>query len=964
MKEIQSNIMALLFMKTPFNIILKSKYLNKYLFSTLIIFICSYLKGQEVRLIQYLQDYQHANQYFSVSYIENPFKKNQISFKASKNIYFDSEGLVWITSENGLIYYDGVQFNNYFPAYRNQANERPTFIFEINRDVLLIVYTSKSVASFTPTGFDLFNINSGKFRLVSLPGNMKDEKSIFSQSNKGELSLFYAKGQEYILNPVTASWKKRKSNILPDSLDYKFKVNQITLGANFGPNRLLKLNENINSLRSGFLNFPLRHFGNVAEFSIGIESVDTNKDKIIYGNNGQLDLGKSYFLHHPKGIAKNKLKYFFTPASNEIWIHYKNLEKLVAFDLESGKTKVSIATTGFMGDEEISTIAVKGKHIFISTNSSHIIWLTRFSSPINKLKCENMSIRSFFQQADSLLIGTYSGILLMRGKINTNTVPENLTKWFNSLALLNENTVVYDFLKERNNLWLGLSSRLLRINSKQEIENFQSPQDLPCGDIWEMISLNDSTLLIGCDGGIKMFDFQHQIWNNITFNGKNLNRTYGFVPFGPGEWIAYGENGFYKLQRLNGKWIVSNRPFKNFNDIKILFVLPESAKSWWIATRTGLIHFNPTQGIKMNQELLGITDGMEMYAVYMHSPSKYWVSGDAGIYFIDLPNRNVVHFGNESGLKETEFNRNAHIRLKDGSILFGNIKGGNIIQPNWKPETRLEQRPTVIVKTTNHLPLAFDVKKNIHYIDDKEAGIYIHIKGLYHKTEKSRFAYRIPELGSQWVLGNGKRIFVPKPNRNEWTLEIYREIDRSWIRVKDLKMVRKQKLSTRISVYAILLILVITIFLISKTYYKRNRKPLNQGRIYPEKPSEDQLLRNEDQHLFSLLNKKIEEEYMDSNLTVNHLASKIGISERSLYRLVKVNIDTTPNDLLKEFRLQIARKSLIENPEKTISEIAYACGFNSPSYFSKCFQEKFDISPRQFQRKCLQQKTTKFPPFI
>lgn len=157
---------------------------------------------------------------------------------------------------------------------------------------------------------------------------------------------------------------------------------------------------------------------------------------------------------------------------------------------------------------------------------------------------------------------------------------------------------------------------------------------------------------------------------------------------------------------------------------------------------------------------------------------------------------------------------------------------------------------------------------------------------------------------------------------------------------------------------------VITIFLISKTYYKRNRKPLNQGRIYPEKPSEDQLLRNEDQHLFSLLNKKIEEEYMDSNLTVNHLASKIGISERSLYRLVKVNIDTTPNDLLKEFRLQIARKSLIENPEKTISEIAYACGFNSPSYFSKCFQEKFDISPRQFQRKCLQQKTTKFPPFI
>jgi len=40
---------------------------------------------------------------------------------------------------------------------------------------------------------------------------------------------------------------------------------------------------------------------------------------------------------------------------------------------------------------------------------------------------------------------------------------------------------------------------------------------------------------------------------------------------------------------------------------------------------------------------------------------------------------------------------------------------------------------------------------------------------------------------------------------------------------------------------------------------------------------------------------------------------------------------------------------MIENNTGTISEIAYEVGFNSPSYFSKSFKEKFGVSPSEFE---------------
>ena len=52
----------------------------------------------------------------------------------------------------------------------------------------------------------------------------------------------------------------------------------------------------------------------------------------------------------------------------------------------------------------------------------------------------------------------------------------------------------------------------------------------------------------------------------------------------------------------------------------------------------------------------------------------------------------------------------------------------------------------------------------------------------------------------------------------------------------------------------------------------------------------------------------------------------------------------SPNSIIKEYRLKEAL-ILLRKKEGNISEIAFASGFSSPSYFTKCFKKKYGLLP-------------------
>lgn len=105
-----------------------------------------------------------------------------------------------------------------------------------------------------------------------------------------------------------------------------------------------------------------------------------------------------------------------------------------------------------------------------------------------------------------------------------------------------------------------------------------------------------------------------------------------------------------------------------------------------------------------------------------------------------------------------------------------------------------------------------------------------------------------------------------------------------------------------------------------------------------------------DNELLTELTRHIEENFSNPELDVDFLASKMDMSRSSLYGKIRSLVDVTPNDLIRITRLKNAAKLLAEGKYR-INEVCYMVGFNSPSYFAKCFLKQFGVSPSDFANK-------------
>lgn len=102
--------------------------------------------------------------------------------------------------------------------------------------------------------------------------------------------------------------------------------------------------------------------------------------------------------------------------------------------------------------------------------------------------------------------------------------------------------------------------------------------------------------------------------------------------------------------------------------------------------------------------------------------------------------------------------------------------------------------------------------------------------------------------------------------------------------------------------------------------------------------------RPQENDFLSRFRAKVQEHISDENLSVEQIGAEIGLSRVQLYRKVKALTGYSPVELVRITRLKAAAE-MLKTTDKTISEIAYAVGFGTPSYFSKCFKELFGRQP-------------------
>ena len=105
-----------------------------------------------------------------------------------------------------------------------------------------------------------------------------------------------------------------------------------------------------------------------------------------------------------------------------------------------------------------------------------------------------------------------------------------------------------------------------------------------------------------------------------------------------------------------------------------------------------------------------------------------------------------------------------------------------------------------------------------------------------------------------------------------------------------------------------------------------------------------------DEHFMEKTREIIYKHIDDFDFSIDEFATLLNMSRSGLHKKVKALSGYSPIDFIRVIRLKRAAEMLASG-EYRINEVCYAVGFNTPSYFAKCFQQQFGILPKDFNLK-------------
>ena len=130
---------------------------------------------------------------------------------------------------------------------------------------------------------------------------------------------------------------------------------------------------------------------------------------------------------------------------------------------------------------------------------------------------------------------------------------------------------------------------------------------------------------------------------------------------------------------------------------------------------------------------------------------------------------------------------------------------------------------------------------------------------------------------------------------------------------------------------------------------RRTLKNKFTGKERQEEKVEQKKIQTPDDALMQRVMEVINENIGDSDLSVDMIAQKVGISRVHLHRKMKELTNQTPHSFIRNIRLQQAAK-LLKDGKQSITDVMYICGFSNSASFSTMFKNLYGCSPREYMQ--------------
>ncbi len=116
-----------------------------------------------------------------------------------------------------------------------------------------------------------------------------------------------------------------------------------------------------------------------------------------------------------------------------------------------------------------------------------------------------------------------------------------------------------------------------------------------------------------------------------------------------------------------------------------------------------------------------------------------------------------------------------------------------------------------------------------------------------------------------------------------------------------------------------------------------------------EKADKIKCLNPPEESFLEKLTEVLNAKWFNPDFNAEAFSQEISMSKSNLYRKLISVTGMSPNILLREYRL-MKSLDLLKSETRNITQVSFESGFNSPSYFIKCFQKKFGMLPLSYQK--------------
>lgn len=514
---------------------------------------------------------------------------------------------------------------------------------------------------------------------------------------------------------------------------------------------------------------------------------------------------------------------------------------------------------------------------------------------------QDRNVHSIIQDGAYLWVGSYAGGL-HRVSRKTGAVVEYLS-----------GSSVYALkIDSKDILWVATMGSIIRFDRKsgKELGSFETG-----GTVMDIAETADGRLWFATTTkGLLQYDPSTRVWNHFQrkdgLPSDHINSLY-----------VSERNNLYIASSSGLTLLTAGRDdFRSIDfslDKNILFVTSDGSGIWCTSTE-GLFHYEPEP------------DREERYI-------------------------------RDDGLNSLRFMAGSGIYSSNGRIYLGMASGVSAFYPHSIHAN--EYVPPVIItrfrmrekeRRASGQPVEYKLVEDLDnpvFRHDQNNFIFSFASLSYTSPAKNKYSYKLEGFDERWResegyraeytnIPSGKYVFRVKASNNDG---VWNEEGASVsFTVKPHFLRSTAALVFYLTVFSVLICLLI--WLIRKKVKEMSEAKYNS---YIKKFEENERWRH-DKDMVQKLKEIVKANLSNAELTTEYLANELCVSRSGLFSKVKEVTGKTPHDLIMEERLEHAI-TLLETTDKSVSSISYLVGFNSPSYFSKCFTKAKGKSPYQWR---------------